>query len=307
VFPRRNLLIRAAIVLSAAVCVLAVVAVVGLSNKVEARGPLLRADPNTGPFKGLGAWIDIFDKTSWRRPEQTVKDLASRGVKTLYLQTGNNSQKLAIVKSKGVVAFLDAAHAEGIQVVAWYLPGLTDPAMDLQRADAAIAFRTPSGNAFAGFGLDIESPAVSDPFVRTARLLQLSDQIRAFAGQVYPLAAIIPSPHGMTVHTGYWPNFPYTELALRYDAFLPMAYYTWRDKSTLSAGGYIDANIRILRQAVGSDAVPIHIIGGIAQESALVGVRSFVNAVLREKVLGESLYSYPGVTPDMWTQLARAH
>lgn len=293
-------------VLSAAVCVLAVVAVVDLTNKVEARGPVLRANPNTGPFKGLGAWIDIFDKTSWRFPERTIQDMASRGVRTLYLQTGNNSQTRAIVKKKGVIAFLDAAHVQGIQVVAWYLPGFTDPASDLKRAEAAIAFRTPSGNAFAGFGLDIESPAVSDPFVRTARLLQLSDQIRAFAGQGYPLGAIIPSPHGMTVHAGYWPNFPYTELALRYDAFLPMAYYTWRDKSALSAGGYIEANILILRQAVGSNAVPIHIIGGIAQESALVGVRSFVNAVVRDRVLGDSLYSYPGVTPDMWAQLARA-
>ena len=304
--PRRNLLIRAAIVISVAVCALAVVAAVHLNDRVEARGPLLRANPNTEPFRGLGAWIDIFDKTSWRRPEQTVADLASRGVHTLYLQTSNNAQKLAIAKSKGVVSFLDAAHARGIQVVAWYLPGLTDPSLDLARSEAAIAFRTPSGNSFDGFGLDIESAAVTDPFIRTARLLQLSDQIRAFAGQTYALGAIIPSPHGMTVHTGYWPDFPYSELALRYDAFLPMAYYTWRDKSTLSAGGYIDANIRILRQAVGSDAVPIHIIGGIAQESELVGVQSFVNAVIREKVLGDSLYSYPGVTPDMWAQLARA-
>ena len=304
-FPRRKFLIGAAMAVSAAVGVSAVVAAVDLSHRIEARGPVLRADPNTGPFIGLGAWIDIFDRTSWKQPERTVADLSARGVHTLYLQTGNGSQKLPIVKRRGVIAFLDAAHADGIRVVAWYLPGLTDPGSDLSRAEAAIALATPSGAAFDGFALDIESPAVADPFLRTARLLQLSDQIRAFAGPSYPLGAIIPSPNGMTVHAGYWPNFPYTELALRYDAFLPMVYYTWRDKSALSAGGYIDTNVRILRQKVGSDAVPIHVIGGIAQDSALLGVRSFVNAVARERVLGDSLYSYPGVTPQMWAQLAR--
>ena len=304
-FPRRKLLISAAIIVSAAVCAAALLALVDLTDRVEARGPLLRADPNTGPFIGLGAWIDIFDKTSWKRPGRTVSDLATRGVHTLYLQTGNNAQRRAIVHSLGVIEFLDAAHARGIKVVAWYLPGLTDPALDLGRAEEAIGLRTPAGAAFDGFGLDIESPAVADAFVRTARLLQLSDQIRIFAGQSFPLAAIIPSPHGMTVHTRYWPNFPYTELALRYDAFLPMVYYTWRDKKTLSPGGYIDVNVQILRQAVGSDAVPIHVIGGIAQDSALGGVRGFVEAVVRARVLGGSLYSYPGVTPPMWAQLAR--
>ena len=304
-FPRRILLFSTAIVAAALVLVWAVVSFANLERSVVAMPPVLRADPNTGPFRGLGAWIDIFDETSWKRPRVTVARLASYGVHTLYLQTSNNSQKRTIVKRRGVTAFLDAAHAAGIEVVAWYLPGFVDTSLDLARADAAIGFRTAAGNSFDGFGLDIESPDVRDARLRTARLLQLSDQIRAYAGEHYALGAIIPSPDGMTVNPGYWPEFPYQELALRYDAFLPMAYFTWRDKAKIGAGGYIDSNLQILRKAVGSDAVPIQMIGGIAQDAQMYGVRGFVRAVQGGGVIGESLYSYPGVTSAMWSELAK--
>jgi hypothetical protein len=306
VFPRRLLLFLSAIFAAVLVLAWAVASFANVERSVVARPPVLRVNPNTGPFRGLGAWIDIFDKTSWKRPDKTVAHLSSHGVHTLYLQTSNDAQKHTIVKRTGVTKFLDAAHAAGIDVVAWYLPGFANAPLDLARADAAVAFRTPAGNSFDGFGLDIESPAVTNVRLRTARLLQLSDGIRAFAGQGYALGAIIPSPDGMTVNPSYWPGFPYQELALRYDAFLPMAYFTWRDKAKVGAGGYVDSNLRILREAVGSDAVPIQMIGGIAQDAQMYGVRGFVRAVERGGVIGESLYSYPGVTPAMWSELEKS-
>jgi hypothetical protein len=300
------LLFSTAIFVAALVLVWAVASFANAERRVMAIPPVLRANPNTAPFTGLGAWIDIFDKTSWKRPQVTVAHLASHGVHTLYLQTGNYSQKRTLSKRTGVTAFLDAAHAAGIEVVAWYLPGFANTSVDLARADAAIGFRTAAGNSFDGFGLDIESPAVKDVRLRTARLLQLSDQIRAYAGQAYALGAIIPSPDGMAVNPTYWPEFPYQELAVRYDAFLPMAYFTWRDKAKVGAGGYTASNLQILRDAVGSDAVPIQMIGGIAQDAQMYGVRGFVRAVRAGGVIGESLYSYPGVTSPMWTELAKA-
>jgi hypothetical protein len=225
-------------------------------------------------------------------------------VRTLYLQTGNDSRPTAIVKPKGVTAFLDAAHAAGLNVVAWYLPGLVGMATDLQRVEAAVGFTTPAGNRFDGFGLDIESAAVSDPRQRTVRLLRLSDEIRRFSGSTYPLGAITPSPHGLVAHPHYWPNFPYAELALRYDAFLPMTYFTWRDKATTSPRAYVLESLQILRDAVGSDAVPIHMIGGIAQDASIGGVGGFVAGVRSGHVMGASLYSYPGVSAPMWAKLA---
>jgi hypothetical protein len=289
-----------------------IVAVVGIgavviairNSTVVARAPVLRAHPNLGPFEGLGAWIDIYDQTSWKQPELTVADLATNGVRTLYLQTGNDSREKEIVKPKGVTAFLDAAHAAGLNVVAWYLPGFVNLATDLQRVEAAVAVITPAGNRFDGFGLDIESVAVRDPTRRTVRLLRLSDEIRNVAGPTYPLGAIVPSPHGMVAHPHYWPNFPFPELALRYDALLPMTYFTWRDKTTTSPRAYVVESLQILRTAVGSDAVPIHVIGGIAQDATTSGVRGFVSGVRSGGVIGESMYSFPGVTGPMWAKFA---
>jgi hypothetical protein len=274
------------------------------NSKIVARAPVLRADPNVGPFEGLGAWVDIYDKASWRQPELTVADMAANGVRTLYLQTGNDSRETAIVKPKGVTAFLDAAHGAGLNVVAWYLPGLVDMATDLQRVEAAVGLTTAAGNRFDGFGLDIESAAVRDPTQRTVRLLRLSDEIRSVTGPSYPLGAITPSPHGLVAHPHYWPKFPYPELALRYDAFLPMTYFTWRDKTTTSPKAYVSESMQILRDGVGSGDVPIHVIGGIAQDATIRGVAGFVSGVRSSGVIGASLYSFPGVSAPMWSRLA---
>jgi hypothetical protein len=296
-----------AVAVSTVIFASAIVAAALAGTSVEAVGPKVRANPNTGPFQGLGTWVDIFDKKSWKDPRRSVAIMKSHGVRTLYIQTSNDAQKRAIARRGGLIKFLDDAHAAGIEVVAWYLPGLTDPGFDLHRVEGAISFRTRAGNSFDGFALDIESAEVSDPVVRTARLLQLSDQIRAFAGESYPLGAIIPSPTGLRAHTDYWPGFPYQELALRYDTVLPMSYFTWRDKATTGPGQYVTQDLRILRAEVGSDALPIHIIGGLAQEAEIYGIRGFVGAVMKGDVIGESLYSFPGVTRRMWSTLALAN
>ena len=57
--------------------------------------------------------------------------MAVRGVRTLYLEAGNYSQNGDLVRPHGLAAFVTAAHAAGLRVVAWYLPGLADPRLDI--------------------------------------------------------------------------------------------------------------------------------------------------------------------------------
>lgn len=291
------------VIASALLSLLIVAAVATLP--VDAKPPALRAHPSLRPFEGVGAWIDIYDEGSWEHPRWTVEHLAAHGVGTIYLQTGNDARPQPIVHPRGTTEFLDAAHRAGLDIVGWYLPGLVDPATDLRRVQEAIGFTTPSGNRFDGFGLDIESAAVRNARVRTARVLKLSDSIRRIAGQTYPLGAITPSPHGMAVHPAFWPGFPYRGLALQYDALLPMTYFTWRDSRAIDSQQYVAQSIEIVRNAVGSGAVPIHVIGGIAQDASTADVRGFTAAAGSEQVIGDSLYSSRGVTPEMWTLLAR--
>ncbi len=263
----------------------------------------LRPNPVIGPFQGLGVWVDLYDAAAWSDPAAAVADMAAHGVRTLYLQTSNFQRPTAIVDPAGVTAFLDAGAADGVQVVAWYLPGLRDVTTDLDRATQTIDLVTPAGARFAAFALDIESQAVKDPALRTTRLLRLSRQLRGAAGAGYPLGAIVPSPRGMQHDRAYWPGFPWHPVSAIYDAFLPMTYFTWRTSGEDGARAYAAGCIRLLRRWVGSDRVPIHMIGGLAQDATADETRGFVTATRDARLIGASYYTWPGITDAQWAEL----
>jgi hypothetical protein len=299
--PFRRFLPRLAALATVAVAVAALFSVADGREPVAA--PPLRENPVIAPFQGMGVWVDIYDDAAWADPARAVGGMASNGVRTLYLETSNFHRPFPFVDKPGVEAFVDAAHAEGLQIVAWYLPGFVDVGLDAKRSKAAIRFRTEAGNRFDGFALDIEAPDVSDAAVRTTRLLALSDRLRTFTGDAYPLGGIIPSPRGIVVHKNYWPNFPYAALAAVYDAIMPMSYFTWHHPTGDSTHLYITQNIRIIRRETGSDQVPIHVIGGIAQDASAAQGTAFVNALRERGVIGGSYYTYPGVDGPEWEVL----
>jgi hypothetical protein len=232
--------------------------------------------------------------------------MAAHGVRTLYLETSNFRRGRAFVHRDAVERFIEAAHDHGMAVVAWYLPGFADPDLDLKRSLLAINLRTANrGDSFDSFALDIESPEVESASLRTQRLLEISEGIRAAVGEDYTLGAIVPSPRGMQVHPDYWPGFPYTELNELYDVFVPMTYFTWRTEGLVGAHNYAMKVIQIIRNEVGSWSVPIHVIGGISNESTTLESRGFVRALRERGVIGGSYYSYPGTTEAQWEELAQ--
>src|SRR3954469_2995295 len=138
------------------------------------------AAPSVDAYRGAGAWVDIYSRREIARPEAVVSRLAAHGVRTLYLETANHrrSPSQLIVHRRADERFIDAAHARGIRVVAWYLPGLRDLRADLARSRAAIELTTRKGEAFDGFALDIESTLVTPIGRRNTGLLALSRQLR---------------------------------------------------------------------------------------------------------------------------------
>ena len=145
------------------------------------------ADP--GVFQGLGTWVDIYDGAVYRAPEAVAAKIAARGVRTVYVETANDRSTVDVVDPVGLGRFVDALHGQGVRVVGWYLPGFVKPAVDLRRTRAMLSFRTPSGGAFDGVALDIESLRLKSAGLRTQRLLALSRILRAEAGEL-PVAAI---------------------------------------------------------------------------------------------------------------------
>jgi hypothetical protein len=257
------------------------------------------------PYRGLGTWVDLYDR-AWEHPGTAVRRMRARGVRTLYLETSNFSRPSAFVYPDGVARFLDAARRHGIDVVAWYLPGLVDPDRDYRRSMAAIRLRTANGGSFSSFALDIEAPDVRDPHHRTARLLRLSARIRrSLDDPTYPLGAIIPSPRRLQTDPSYWPVFPYARLERSYDVFLPMTYFTWRVHGRAGARWYTTGNIRIIRRQTGDRTVPIHVIGGIGGAATRGETAGFVSAVRERDVIGASYYTFPITSDDDWAALSK--
>jgi hypothetical protein len=271
----------------------------------EAAEPLVRPNPATAPFEGLGVWIDIYDVEAWNDPVGAVETMAANGVRTLYLQSSNADRTMPFVYRDETAAFIEAAHDRDVLVVAWYLPHLTDLPVDRARARAAIAFTTPRGDRFDGFALDIESAAVRDPERRTQRLVDLSSRLRVLAGDRYPLGAIVPSPVRLVDDLAFWPGFPWGDLARTYDAVLPMTYYTFRVHGPAETLDYVTRAVEEIRAGVGSDEVPIHVIGGLARDATGPETIAFVRAVRDTGAIGASYYTLPFVTGEQWRVLGR--
>jgi hypothetical protein len=254
-------------------------------------------------YTGLATWLDVYDKAQWRTPDATAAAIASRGAKTLFLETGNSRQPTDVVRAGQLERLVDAAHAAGLKVVAWYLPELLYPARDLRRALAAVRLTTATGGHFDSFALDIESSDVRTVTLRNKRLLTLSEALRAAVGTSFPLGAIVPSAVGMEKHPKYWPRFPYADLRRSYDVFLPMAYYTYRVKGRFLSARYVIRSVALLRAEAGSD-VPVHVIGGIANATGPAEAAGFMDAVSRCGPIGFSLYDFPITTGATWKALA---
>lgn len=268
------------------------------SSEPDARAPALTS------FEGLGAWIDIYDPWAFAHPAATARRARVRGVQTLFVETSNYSRDFAVYQPQAMSRLLKAAHARGMDVVAWYLPGFYNVKFDFRRSMAAIRFDL-NGQSFDGFGLDIEHSGVTPVSRRSDRLVAISRRLDANTKPNYPLSAIIPSPRGIELAGGYWPNFPYDRMAPYYDVWQPMTYYTYRVKGYRDVYDYTRRNTQILRDETGDPSLPIHQIGGIANRSSGRETAAFVDALIYDDLMGGSIYDLGLTGPEDWAELKR--
>jgi hypothetical protein len=263
------------------------------------------ATSHRAAYAGVGTWLDIYATSFWAHPRREVAAMHRDGVRTLYLQTGNYEQSVDLVRPHALGQFIEAAHAAGMRVVAWYLPSFLYPTQDARRSLAAIRFRSARGERFDSFALDIEASLVKSVPLRSKRLLQLSARLRSAVGPRYTLGAIIPSPVGIRRHPHYWPQFPYRSLARFYDVFLPMAYATDRHITGIKATrAYDAADVAIIRARTVKPHVPIHLIGGLANAMGANEIAGFMRAVGDCTPLGYSLYAFSVTRQATWKALA---
>jgi hypothetical protein len=275
---------RKAIAISA--LALAAIAVLAAPSSASARA-------STDAYRGAGAWIDIFDGPVLADPAATVATLALYDVRTIYVETANytNPRVGSIAYPLALGPLIDAAHTSGMKVVAWYLPGFKSLSRDLRRSVDAIRFTTLAGGRFDSFALDIESSAVHSIARRNHRARLLSKRIRRNVGSRYPLGAILPDQRSTSVSLpSVWPHFPYRRLRPLFDVFLPMSYSSARGRGAQFVYLYTRANVEYLRAATRDAALPVHVVGGLANKLTLSEDDAVVQAAVDTGALGASFY-----------------
>src|SRR6478672_8716808 len=99
---------RRHLVVLAAMAALAMLGAASARAQITVSGSGATPPPSLVAYRGMAAWVDIF-------------------------HTGVTSSERPLIRR-----FLSQAHLDGMRVVAWYLPPLTDPATEYQQALTAI-------------------------------------------------------------------------------------------------------------------------------------------------------------------------
>lgn len=269
-------------------------------------------------YRGLGAWVDAFDfSPTYTRSADVppispddVADMAAHGVTTLYLQAARPDERSSgrLLEEPLLAEFLVRAHAHGIRVVGWYLPLFIDVDKDLDHLLAIAEFEA-LGHRFDGVAVDIESQeGVTDPRARSARLVELSERLRAERPGESIGAIVLPTVQIEVVNTTYWPDFPWSSIRPHYDVWLPMAYSTYR---TVESGyrdpyRYAEESVRRMRANLGDPDAPVHVVGGIGE---LMSPEDFVAlgaAAVDTGSIGSSVYDWDSMSVAQRRDMADA-
>ena len=228
----------------------------------------------------------------------------ARKVEVAWIETANYGARTDVVDPVRLGRLVDALHARGIRAVAWYLPGHVKPTLDSRRARAMLAFRTPTGGAFDGVALNIESTRLRNAALRSQRAVALTRELRDAAGDT-PLAIVPFNPRGLERRPSTWPRFPWAELAENADAFAPMIYTGGAFKGFDATYGYVTRALRLLRANTRQPDVQIHVAGGVANRLGPDELAGFVAAISDDgSTIGLSLYDWMTTPPAAWKSLS---
>lgn len=273
------------------------------SSRISAESAPIAAPAPAGPdisaYRGLGAWVDQFDfGRGWSQPPALVVDeLARRGVKTLYLQTGKWNSPDDFIDPTVAQTYLQLAHAQGIKVVGWYLPGFVDVPTDVARSMAVLNFRSATGDSFDGFAPDIEERRAAGGRDRfNAGVAEYSRQLRSAAGPGIALGAITVDAKNNKRAPNTWEGFPWPQIGQYYDVIMPMAYWSvTKRQAECGNSNDVAAYMREMRSEtralMGVDR-PFHAIGGIADCITPAEVDAFVGVSKELGFIGGSLYDF---------------
>jgi hypothetical protein len=257
--------------------------------------PTAGAEPaRAAVFSGTGVWIDIWDALH-KNPARVVATAQQQGVSVIYVETANARSKRDVINPARLKQLVTLAHAAGIRVVPWYLPGFQRPKVDQRRLVAALAIG--GAEPVDGIAVDIEATYVKNPKLRAQRAAALLTWLRANYPKT-PIGAITPSPVNM-----YWPIFPWAEVRTQADAVLPMCYSPRRQSSSRMYAMTVGCVTRA-RKLTGDPALPVHLISGLAGGLSTANLDAAARGARDAGANGFSLYDLATTTPSGWAALS---
>ena len=153
--------------------------------------PVASAEPARGAvFSGTGVWIDIWDAYE-KTPDKVVAIAQQQGVSVIYVETANAKSKVDVVNPAPLKQLVVLAHAAGIRVVPWYLPGFQKPKVDQRRLAAAMAIG--GTEAVDGIAVDIEATYVKNP-TRRPQLARSHPRPSTCTGRSFRTRNCAPAP-----------------------------------------------------------------------------------------------------------------
>ncbi|MDQ3943959.1 MAG: hypothetical protein M3357_02145, partial [Actinomycetota bacterium] len=172
--------------------------------------------------RGKGMWLHRLEWAAGGDPAALVAHAKAVGLTHLYVRTG--TLKEGFMAGPFLDRLLPVAHANGIRVYGWDFPYMSHPGSDVNRALAAITYRTPDGHRIDGFAPDIETKfeGVNE---NVEHVTAYVTWLRQNVGDDYPLIAVVPNPTPGRVARGY----PYAQIVAPFDAVAPMVYWMDRD------------------------------------------------------------------------------
>jgi len=262
---------------------------------------------------GLGAWWDVYDwsptfissRNASARPPLGLSDidrLADAQVQTLFIQTATYRHPAVMLDTWLLRRIIDRAHLRGMRVVGWYLPQFRDGKYDLDRLLAIGNF------GFDGIGVDIESTDNPDVADRTRLLIAETRFLRGTFPNL-PLVAIPVTPViWEELNRSWWPDFPYRELARYYDAWVPMAYWSYR-RNTFTEWNdsyrYTYETVVRLRQLTGRPDLAVHPIGGEGAVTSELEIFWMNRAMHDSNAIGGSIYDDASTPRTLWGPLGQ--
>jgi hypothetical protein len=232
-------------------------------------------------------------------PDQ-VDQMADQGVQTLFIQTAKHDTPDLIAERDLLDPILARAHARGIRVVAWYLPTFENNDNDLNRLVASANLDVD------GLAVDIESRKVPDANERSARLVDLSNRLRAALPGRAIGAIVMPPVQMEVVNPNFWPGFPWQQIAPNFDVWQTMGYWTDRKPSSgyRDPYTYTNENLRRLRANLGNPSAPVSPVGGVGAMGE-ADVEAFLRAAVENQAMGGSIYDWRTTNPEAWPSLRK--